>query len=57
MNKSEKYEQLTKTIAQEISNHSQNLAGADITQGTKNKIEGNSGYMHQIDVAINTQKR
>ena len=51
---SEKFENLTKKIAKEISKSAKNLGDARITQGSKNKIEGKSGYKHQIDVSITT---
>jgi hypothetical protein len=57
MTKSEKYEKLIKKIADEIRKASKNLCNAKIYQGLKNKIEGNSGYKHQIDVSITTNDK
>ena len=54
MTKSEKFEKLTKRIAKEICKTARNLDNAKIRQGPKNKIKGNSGYKHQIDVSIAT---
>ena len=46
------YEKLTKAIVGEVKKVSPNLEKAVINHGTKNKIEGASGFSHQIDVSI-----
>ena len=47
-----KYEKLTKQIVEEVKKVTPTLQNAVIGHGTKNKIEGGSGFKHQIDVSI-----
>lgn len=46
------YEKITKGIVEEVTKALPNLKKAVINQGRKNKIEGASGFRHQIDVSI-----
>jgi hypothetical protein len=49
---SKKFENLTKEIVQAVMNVSPNLQDAVIRDGPTNRIEGASGFKHQIDVSI-----
>jgi len=57
MTKSEEFEKLTKRISKEICKIASNLHAGNIAQGSTNKIEGKSGYKHQIDVSIKTNNQ
>ncbi len=46
------YEITVKTIADEVKQVSPNLQNASVNVGARNKIEGASGFRHQIDVSI-----
>ena len=46
------FEELTRNVAHEVKKVSTNLQNGMILCGSKNKIEGASGYKHQIDVSI-----
>jgi hypothetical protein len=46
------YEEVTREIVEEVKKASPNLQKAVINHGTKNRVEGASGYSHQIDVSI-----
>lgn len=46
------FEKVTKEIVKEVKKASPNLQKAVINHGTKNRIEGASGFRHQIDVSI-----
>lgn len=46
------YERLTKEIVDEVMKASPNLQGANRGHGPRNRIEGASGFKHQIDVSI-----
>ncbi len=50
------FEKLTKKIVEEVKKVSPNLQNAVIDHGTTNKIEGASGFKHQIDVSIEIPK-
>jgi hypothetical protein len=46
------FEKVAKEIAEEVKKASPNLQKAVINYGRKNRIEGASGFRHQIDVSI-----
>ena len=46
------YEQLVEEIAKGIIKSAPNLQNLDVGSGRKNKIIGESGYSHQIDVSL-----
>lgn len=46
------FEEVTKEIAEEVKKASPNLQKAVINHGTRNRIEGASGFRHQIDVSV-----
>ena len=46
------FERIVKTIAREVKKVSPNLENAAINFGPRNKIQGASGFRHQIDVSI-----
>ena len=52
----DEYEQLVSEIVNEICTHAPPLAGVSAKYGKANKIPGRSGYKHQIDVSLSTNK-
>jgi len=52
INPAKEFEDLTKKIVDEIKRISSNYENAVIKAGVRNRIEGASGFKHQIDVSI-----
>jgi hypothetical protein len=51
---SDEYEELVSRLASKLQSQMPALAGGAVAFGPTNRIEGASGYLHQIDVSVDT---
>lgn len=54
--RSRDYERLVHDLISELMLHSKAVSGIKILSGLKNKVSGASGFKHQIDVSIETNR-